>query len=107
MIYSTGYAPDPTSPGWGARGHHRETQGVRKKNRGFMKGTLIYHNNVDEVWHVGCGGHQIETQNPSKTGGVCTVTPIDHDNGSQFRQIDACVEFPMEGWYHSASKTSW
>ena len=72
-----------------------------------MKGTLIYHNNVDEGWHVGCGGHQIETQNPSKTGGVCTVTPIDHDNGSQFRQIDACVDFPMEGWYHSASKTSW
>ena len=77
------------------------------KTEGLCKVTLIYHNNVDEFWHVVCRGHQIETQNLSKTGGVCTVTPIDHDNGSQVRQIDACVDFPMEGWYHSASKTSW
>ena len=35
VSYSTGYAPGPPSPGWKARGHHRETQGVRKKTEGL------------------------------------------------------------------------
>ena len=67
---STGYAPGPTSPGWGAWGHHLETQVVtKKKTEGLCKVTPSYHNNVDEFWHVVCRGHQIETQNPLKTGG--------------------------------------
>ena len=60
------------------------------KTKGLCKVTLIYHDNVDEFWHVVCRGHQIETQNRLKTAGFCIMTPIYHDNVSQFRYIAVC-----------------
>ena len=60
------------------------------KTEGLCKVTPIYHDNVDEFWHVVCRGHQIETQNLLKTWWFCIMTPIYHDNVSQFRHISAC-----------------
>ena len=86
-----GLRPGSHQPGMGGLGTSpRDASCNEKKTEGLSKVTPSYHNNVDEFWHVVCRGHQIETQDPLKTGGP----------------RGPCVDLRIEGWYRSSSNTS-